>query len=684
MKKHLLSILCALCVLCTLIPVGALAAVESSFGDISDAPTAAAVETLRVMGVLDGFSDGTFRPGESLNRAQFCKMVILVTGSERELGRYSVITVFPDVKPSYWAAPYINLAARGQNIIKGYSDGLFHPERTVTLGQAVTILLRLLGYKDADVGGVWPDGYMSMAASTGLTDGVGDDSAAPLGRGRAAILFSNLLRASTASGTAFCTLSAETTLKSFDTAAGTMVTENGTYSMDTVRTSAGLVGNRGKVVLRDNKALTFLPTPPNEVTEISGAVFIQTDRSARGLSALTEEREDYRIVKNGLDASASDLRVGDVATYVPATNTVSVCDTRLTAYYENCYPSPDEPETVELLGGTTFSVLPTAADMLSNFRPGQLVTFLLTADGRIAGAVESDSGSLRDNAVFIRGGASDSDGDGEATVSGNARLLCGGGEIPVKCAIPDSAGAAARVSWDSDNSPRFHSLTSAVSGTLDLSARKLGSARLADNVRIYDEEGDAVTLNADILYASKIAASRVNWAGRVDLIVLDSHPGARVLYGLAQIQLNHNTTQNPVHDADGRDPEDEDWVPTYEHSTQSELSLSIDSGGTLSGPYNITYDNVRTGDMVSATFNKKGTGLASVKKLKKVENVSFSSWAGKSAVSVGGRTYTIPEGLLCYNRDNGRWMSLDDAKVYAKRAALYVEDGIVRVLEVRT
>ncbi|MBQ6985911.1 MAG: S-layer homology domain-containing protein [Oscillibacter sp.] len=678
MKKRLLSILCALCVLCTLIPVGASAAVVSSFDDISDAPTAAAVETLRVMGVLDGFSDGTFRPDESLNRAQFCKMVILVTGSERELGRYSVITVFPDVKPSYWAAPYINLAARGQNIIKGYSDGLFHPERTVTLGQAVTILLRLLGYKDEDVGGVWPDGYMSMAASTGLTDGVGDDSSAALGRGRAAILFSNLLRASTASGTAFCTLSAETTLKSFDTAAGTMVTENGTYSMDTVRTSAGLVGNRGKVVLRDDKALTFLPTPPNEVTEISGAVFVQSDRSARGLSALTEERDDYRIVKNGLDASASDLRAGDVMTYVPATNTVSVCDTRLTAYYENCYPSPDAPERVELLSGTTFSVLPTATDMLSNFRPGQLVTFLLAAGGQIAGAVESDSGSLRDNAVFIRGGVSDS-ADSEAS-----RLLCGGGEIPVKCAIPDSVGAAARVSWDSDNSPRFHALTSAVSGTLDLSTRKLGSTRLADNVRIYDEEGDAVTLNADILYASKIAASRVNWAGRVDLIVLDSHPGARVLYGLAQIQLSHNTTEIPVRDEDGRDPDDEDWIPTYEHATQSELSLSVDSGGTVSGPYNITYDNVRTGDMVSATFNKKGTGLASVKKLKKVENVSFSSWAGKSAVSVGGRTYTIPEGVLCYNRDNGRWMSLDDAKVYAKRAALYVEDGIVRVLEVRT
>ena len=143
MKKRLLSFLC---VILLLFPATARAAVTSSFADITDPVTAAAVETLRVMGVLDGYSDGTFRPEVSLNRAQFCKMVILATGTEKELGRYAVITVFPDVKPSHWAASYINLAARGQEIIKGYSDGMFHPERTVTLAQAVTSLLRLLGY----------------------------------------------------------------------------------------------------------------------------------------------------------------------------------------------------------------------------------------------------------------------------------------------------------------------------------------------------------------------------------------------------------------------------------------------------------------------------------------------------------------------------------------------------------
>lgn len=675
--KKLVTFLCTLCVLLTLIPVGASATVKSSFADIGDDTTAAAVETLRLMGVLDGFSDGTFRPDESLNRAQFCKMVILATGSERELGRYSVITVFPDVKPSYWAAPYINLAARGQGIIKGYSDGMFHPERTVTLGQAVTIVLRLLGYKDEDVGGVWPDGYMSTADSTGLTDNVGTDSAAPLSRGSAAILFSNLLRASKMSGGAFYTLSAETTLKSFDTAAGTMTTEAETYTMDAPREAPGLLGNYGRVVLRDDKALTFLLTPREKVTAITGATFVQADASTRGLSELTDGRDDYQYKKNGADASRADLRLGDVATYSPALNTLYLCDTRLTAYYENCTPSPDKPESVELLNGTVFSVLSTATDMLSNFKPGQVVTFLLSDDGRIAGAVDAENSALRGNAVFIRGG-------GE---SGSVRLLCGGAEIPVKIGVPDSVGAAARLAWDKDNSPRFSSLSNAVSGKLDISARKLGSTRFAENVRIYDETGESLSLDdfdTDTLSASHVASSHTNWSGKVDLIVLDSAPDAKTIYGLAEIQLKHDTEKVEVPDSEGRNPDDEGWVPTYEHNTQSVLTLSIDSGGTVHGPYNITSDKLRTGDMVLVRFNRKGDAVASVQKLKKLENVAFSSWLGKTVVSAGGQSYSVPDGVLCYNRDNGRWMTLENAQTYAKRATLYVEDGVVRALEVKT
>ena len=172
MKKRVMSMLAALCLTVSLFPVNAYAIV-SSFSDVTDPVTAGAVEVLRLMGVLDGYEDGTFRPQGTLSRAQFCKMTIHAIGMEKETGRYSAITIFPDVKPSYWAASYINLAAIGEKIISGYPDGKFHPENPVTLGQACAILLRRLGYKDADIGGVWPEGHIALANTLGLLDNVG-------------------------------------------------------------------------------------------------------------------------------------------------------------------------------------------------------------------------------------------------------------------------------------------------------------------------------------------------------------------------------------------------------------------------------------------------------------------------------------------------------------------------------
>ena len=211
MKKRLWAALLAVALSLSTLIIPAGAAETMNFSDVSDRNTALAVETLRLMGVLDGYSDGTFRPNQQLTRAQFCKMATYAMGAENELGLYNTITVFPDVKPSHWAAGYINMAAKGKDIIAGYPDGRFYPDRTVTVGQAVTILLRLLGYKEDQIGGVWPDSYMAMGAKVGLTEGVTLSGSSPLTRSQAARLFVNLLQADSAGeGGVQYTLSEET------------------------------------------------------------------------------------------------------------------------------------------------------------------------------------------------------------------------------------------------------------------------------------------------------------------------------------------------------------------------------------------------------------------------------------------------------------------------------------------
>jgi hypothetical protein len=64
-------------------------------------------------------------PGNTLTRAQFCKMAVYALNAGSEVGQYRATTIFPDVKPSYWAAGYINLAAKGKSIIAGFADGYF-------------------------------------------------------------------------------------------------------------------------------------------------------------------------------------------------------------------------------------------------------------------------------------------------------------------------------------------------------------------------------------------------------------------------------------------------------------------------------------------------------------------------------------------------------------------------------
>ena len=662
MKRKILSLLLALCLCVPALTGGAAAA--SVFPDIPDSETADAVETLRLMGVLGGYSDGTFRPEGTLNRAQFCKMVIQAVDGEKDLGRYAATTVFPDVKPSHWAAAYINLAARGRKIIAGYADGSFHPEREVTLGHAVTILLRLLGYKDEDIGGVWPDGYVALAESTGLLEGVGTDGRANLSRAQAARLFRNLLRAETASGGNFYSLSAETTLTSLDGGAGKLVTPEKTYEMVFPQSSTTLTGMKGQVVTLGEKALTFLPAEASRTAASSGAVMIAVNGSIQGLSALTGGRTDYTIFKNGLPASAADLRTWDTAVYAPATNAVLVCDTRLTAKYENCAPSPANPSTVELLGGTSFDVLPTAVDALSKFKPGDVLTFLLSADGRIAGAVKSAE-TPQGNGVLVK------------SANGTA-LLCGGTEIAVNCTLPEDAGSAARVSANSRGETTFSRLRGGASGGLDVPGRKLGSAALAANCRVYDLSGlvSLETMSRSEIPAAEITAARTNWRGEIDLLVLNGDPSAVTWYGRAEVR----TDRVAVEDREGRSPSSTNWIPTYQ---ESQPTLTVQSGTRTIGPLPLTVQ-VSTGDYVGVQLKRSGTGFASVHVLRKVENVAFSAWAGKTAVSAGGTTYRVPEDVLCRNLDTGRWMTLDAAMEYSARANLYVDEGVVRIIEVRT
>ena len=76
----------------------------------------------------------------------------------------------------------------GGRLISGDGTGRFNPDSPITYAQAVTILMRMLGYTDSQVGAVWPAGYLNLASSLGLTRGLNVGASSPITRGQAARL----------------------------------------------------------------------------------------------------------------------------------------------------------------------------------------------------------------------------------------------------------------------------------------------------------------------------------------------------------------------------------------------------------------------------------------------------------------------------------------------------------------
>ena len=190
MKKRFVS----LC-LAGLIMVAPASAV---FTDISDSRVSQTAAVLDALGIMQGVGGGSFAPGKALTRAQFCKLAVTAMGVT-DVSPYASYTIFPDVKHSHWAAPYINAAVRHPElkekaIIRGYADGSFGPDKIVSYGEVCTMLLRMLGYKEEDVGPFWPADYIAQAQAIGLTDGVTiTDARAAVKRGDAAVLLLNAL-----------------------------------------------------------------------------------------------------------------------------------------------------------------------------------------------------------------------------------------------------------------------------------------------------------------------------------------------------------------------------------------------------------------------------------------------------------------------------------------------------------
>lgn len=150
-----------------------------AFSDMADTEN---VVLTRKLGIASGYSDGTYRPNNSITRAEAVKMLVKAVGYEDEAsGEVSASSggivaevegakQFTDVDKKHWAYNYIQTGV-ADGIISGFGDGTFRPDDNVTVEQMLTMAVNMAGYEIyATAIGGYPSGYLTYANALEITD----------------------------------------------------------------------------------------------------------------------------------------------------------------------------------------------------------------------------------------------------------------------------------------------------------------------------------------------------------------------------------------------------------------------------------------------------------------------------------------------------------------------------------
>ena len=172
--KKFLSLVLALVMAMSLVTVSAGA---KDFTDADAINYADAIEVMSELDVIDGYTDGSFRPTAELNRGAAAKIICnMILGPTTASALSASSAPFSDVPADSVFAGYITYCSK-EGIINGYTDGTFRPTAPLTGYAFMKMLLGALGY-DAEVEGYtganWSVNVAKQAIGIGLDDGNDD------------------------------------------------------------------------------------------------------------------------------------------------------------------------------------------------------------------------------------------------------------------------------------------------------------------------------------------------------------------------------------------------------------------------------------------------------------------------------------------------------------------------------
>ena len=410
MKKRILALLLAVCVACSMLILPASASGSNT-----------AVQTAVTLGGLT--SDQTANLAAPLTRGALTKLMVAFSAyRESAKTQGSTGTLFSDVGSGSAYASYVRIAVQ-QGWISGYTDGSFRPDNAVTLEEACTAVLKLLGYDVTTLSGTFPAAQLNKANELGLRDNLTKTQGEGMTLEDGAVLLYNALTATTAEGKVYASSLGFTVNNGvvdvssilLSNVKGPFVAGLGTqlpfaptavYRNDTVTTDATL--NAYDVYYYNETAQTvwiYTRKAAGRITAVAP--------SANAPTSVTVAGTEYTIASSSVAAQLSALNGGGVGQVVTlllgmndeavsvltgdAANEVfyGVVQTTSRSLVENSGPDVQQTVAVACTDGVTRSV---NVDKQFNYPAGKLVAITVDENGESIQSLETKSTSGTVNA----------------------------------------------------------------------------------------------------------------------------------------------------------------------------------------------------------------------------------------------------------------------------------------------
>ncbi|MBA4336873.1 hypothetical protein C0416_03845 [bacterium] len=134
-----------------------------------------AVKYLKDEGIIGGYEDGSYKPENTINRAEFTKIIMGAVSTSEELqncaANYTMVedynvSLFTDVNfemvggnEPVWYFDYVCMAKLNE-VIQGYDDGSFKPAQDINFVEAAKIITKAMGYQMMTDTDPWYKGYV--------------------------------------------------------------------------------------------------------------------------------------------------------------------------------------------------------------------------------------------------------------------------------------------------------------------------------------------------------------------------------------------------------------------------------------------------------------------------------------------------------------------------------------------